>query len=34
MIPGDTPGSLVGRAEKGLYEAKETGRNRVVLRKA
>lgn len=34
MIPGDTPGSLVGRADKGLYEAKETGRNRVVLRKA
>ncbi len=34
MVAGDTPGSLVGRADKGLYEAKASGRNRVTLRKA
>ncbi len=33
IIPGDTPGSLVGRADKGLYEAKAIGRNKVVLRR-
>ena len=34
MIPGDSPGSLVGRADKRLYEAKASGRNRVALGRA
>lgn len=31
MRPGDTPESMLKRADECLYEAKQTGRNRVVL---
>ncbi|WP_367339518.1 diguanylate cyclase [Aminivibrio sp.] len=31
MLPGDTPSTLVHRADKGLYRAKAEGRNRTVL---
>ena len=33
-IPGDTPATLVDRADKGLYRAKETGRNKLLRWKA
>ena len=32
MIPGDTPDTILKRVDEALYEAKETGRNKVVVK--